>query len=45
LEEEMRPELGDRAPDIALVDHDSTPWNLHDHFGSNVVLIFHRHLM
>jgi peroxiredoxin len=41
----MRPELGDRAPEVALSDHDGAPWNLHDHLGSNVVLIFHRHLM
>jgi peroxiredoxin len=41
----MAPEIGDIAPDLALSDHDGTPWSLHDHRGSNVVLIFHRHLM
>jgi peroxiredoxin len=41
----MRAEIGDRAPDIELLDQDGVRWNLHDHLGENVVLIFHRHLM
>jgi len=36
--------VGDRMPDIELVDHAGGPWRLDDHRGRPVVLVLHRHL-
>ncbi len=37
-------QLGDRLPDIALVDHEGQPWRPADFRGRPVVLVLHRHL-
>ncbi len=39
-----RPEIGELAPDITLLDRDGQPWRLRDQTGGAVVLIFHRHI-
>ncbi len=36
--------IGDRVPDVTLVDHRGEPWRLGDHLGRPVVLVLHRHL-
>jgi peroxiredoxin len=36
---------GDPAPAITLPAHDGSVWDLRDHRGRDVILIFHRHLM
>ena len=43
-EELDRPVVGQPAPSIILTDTDGKPWQLEDQRGSNVVLIFHRHI-
>lgn len=37
-------DVGDRIPEVALVDHDGRFWRPADHLGRTVVLILHRHL-
>ena len=34
---------GDPAPSVELVDDHGAPWQLADHAGRDVVLVFHRH--
>ncbi len=36
--------IGDRPPDLDLLDHDGLPWRFADHRGRPVVVILHRHL-
>ncbi|WP_436792879.1 hypothetical protein [Actinospongicola halichondriae] len=37
-------QVGDPAPDIRLPTADDRRWDLREHRGRPVVLIFHRHL-
>lgn len=36
--------VGDRLPDVDLIDHDRRPWRASDHLGRPLVLVLHRHL-
>jgi len=36
--------VGDRFPDVTLVDHEGRPWRTADRRGRPLVLILHRHL-
>jgi peroxiredoxin len=36
--------VGDRMPDVPMIDHEGRPWHAADHRGRPVVLILHRHL-
>jgi len=36
--------VGDLAPPVRLPDHTGATWDLAEHRGHPVVLIFHRHL-
>lgn len=38
-------QTGDTVDDFTLPDDRSQPWNLAQHRGRPVLLIFHRHLM
>jgi len=40
----MRPVVGSAAPHVRLPDSVGNIWNLDDHRGRAVVLIFHRHI-
>lgn len=40
----MAVSVGDRAPEISLVDHEGQTWSLSAHRGRPVVVLFHRHL-
>ncbi|MEM7321543.1 MAG: hypothetical protein AAF531_00535 [Actinomycetota bacterium] len=40
----VRPIIGRTAPALELINRDGTPWQLADHLGRRVVLIFHRHI-
>lgn len=40
----VKVEVGDPAPAVELPAHDGGRWQLADHAGHPVVLIFHRHL-
>jgi len=37
-------QVGDRFPDIELVDHECRPWRTAEMRGRPLVLILHRHL-
>lgn len=39
-------DIGDRIPDVALVDERSNSWSLQEHLGDGrpALLVFHRHL-
>jgi peroxiredoxin len=37
-------QVGDRFPDLELVDHEGRPWRIAELRGRPLVLILHRHL-
>jgi hypothetical protein len=44
LETDMTLNVGDRLPDIELVDHEGRPWRTAEKRGRPHVLVLHRHL-
>ena len=36
--------VGDRLPDVELIDHGGRTWRASDHHGRPLVLVLHRHL-